>query len=111
MKMLEVAGKRYETDAEGFLLRMDDWSEALCEQMARDDHCELNDDHRCVIRLLREFYREYKISPATRVLLKAMRETLGEDKANSQYLYTLFPYGPSRQACRYAGLPKPTNCI
>ncbi|MCB1786788.1 MAG: TusE/DsrC/DsvC family sulfur relay protein, partial [Gammaproteobacteria bacterium] len=22
-----------------------------------------------------------------------------------------FPYGPGKQACRYAGLPKPTGCV
>ncbi|MEW8563199.1 MAG: TusE/DsrC/DsvC family sulfur relay protein, partial [Candidatus Thiodiazotropha sp.] len=26
-------------------------------------------------------------------------------------LYALFPYGPGKQACRFAGLPKPTGCI
>ncbi len=26
-------------------------------------------------------------------------------------LYELFPYGPAKQACKYAGLPKPTGCV
>ncbi|RUM75961.1 MAG: sulfurtransferase TusE, partial [Sulfurovum sp.] len=25
--------------------------------------------------------------------------------------YSLFPYGPGKQACKYAGLPKPTGCV
>ncbi|MDE0460615.1 MAG: TusE/DsrC/DsvC family sulfur relay protein, partial [Chromatiales bacterium] len=29
----------------------------------------------------------------------------------SRYLYQLYPYGPAKQACRYAGLPKPTGCV
>jgi tRNA 2-thiouridine synthesizing protein E len=33
------------------------------------------------------------------------------DKGNSKYLYELFPYGPAKQACKYAGLPKPTGCV
>ena len=36
---------------------------------------------------------------------------LGADKGNSQYLYELFPYGPAKQACKIAGLPKPTGCV
>ena len=36
---------------------------------------------------------------------------LGKDKGTSKYLYELFPYGPAKQACKYAGLPKPTGCV
>jgi len=46
-----------------------------------------------------------------RVLTKAVGKKLGKDKGNSKYLYGLFPYGPAKQACRYAGLPKPTGCV
>ena len=42
---------------------------------------------------------------------QAIGKTLGPDKGNSQYLYELFPYGPAKQACKIAGLPKPTGCV
>jgi len=108
---LTVQGRAVATDAEGYLARMDDWSEAVCEAMAAADQCALSEEHWKVIRFLREFYAEYRISPATRVLMRAIAGVLGEEKANSQYLYRLFPYGPAKQAFRYAGLPKPANCI
>ena len=45
------------------------------------------------------------------LLTKAIGKKLGKDKGNSKYLYELFPYGPAKQACKYAGLPKPNRCV
>ena len=42
---------------------------------------------------------------------EAVGKKMGADKGTSKYLYGLFPYGPAKQACRYAGLPKPTGCV
>ena len=54
-----------------------------------------------MINFLREYYDEYQIAPAVRVLTKAIGKKLGADKGNSKYLYELFPYGPAKQACKY----------
>ena len=108
---VELDGKTYETDAEGFLVNPDEWSQALAEKMAQDDNCELTPEHWEAINILREYYAEYAIAPPIRVLVRHMGKRLGKEKANSPYLYELFPFGPAKQACRYAGLPKPTGCI
>lgn len=101
----------FPTDEEGYLTNLDDWSPALAEAMAAEDGCTLDDAHWEVINFLREYYAEYQIAPAVRVLTKGIGKRLGKDKGNSRYLYTIFPYGPAKQACKYAGLPKPTGCI
>jgi len=108
---IEVNGVSYPTDEEGYLKNIDDWSEAIAEAMAIADDLKLSEAHWDIIRFLREYYDEYEIAPAVRVLTKAVGRRLGKEKGNSKYLYTLFPYGPGKQACRYAGLPKPTGCV
>jgi len=108
---IEVDGKVLDTDEEGYISNLSEWEPGVAEQMAKDDDCDLTGPHWEVINFLREYYEEYQIAPAVRVLTKAIGKRLGKDKGNSKYLYALFPYGPAKQACRYAGLPKPTGCV
>lgn len=111
MGSIEVNGKTYETDEEGYLANLNTWDKDVAVAMAKADDCELTENHWEVINFLREYYDEYQIAPAVRVLTKAIGKKLGKDKGNSKYLYELFPYGPAKQACKYAGLPKPTGCV
>jgi tRNA 2-thiouridine synthesizing protein E len=108
---LEVNGKVFETDEEGYLSNLSDWEPGVADAMAAADNQPLTEAHWEVINFLREYYQEYQIAPAVRVLTKAIGKKLGADKGNSKYLYELFPYGPAKQACRYGGLPKPTGCV
>ena len=80
-------------------------------RMAAEDDIELSSEHWEVINFLREYFEEYEFAPAVRILTKAIAKKLGNDKGNSRYLYSLFPYGPAKQGCRFAGLPKPTGCV
>ncbi len=108
---LELNGKSYETDEEGYLQDLSDWSEEVANFIAQQENIEMTSNHWEVVNFLREYYNEYQIAPAVRVLTKAIGKKLGPDKGNSQYLYELFPYGPAKQACKIAGLPKPTGCV
>lgn len=108
---IEVNGKTIELDEENYMVDLSEWNEDIAKVLAKQDEMDLTDNHWEVIKFLREYYQEYQIAPAVRVLTKAIGKTLGPEKGNSKYLYELFPYGPAKQACRFAGLPKPTGCI
>jgi sulfur relay protein, tusE/dsrC/dsvC family len=79
--------------------------------MAERDGITLTPEHWEIIQLVREFYQEYKTSPAIRMLVKVMSQKFGEEKGNSRYLQRLFPDGPAKQATKFAGLPKPAKCL
>lgn len=111
MANIEVNGKTIELDEENYMVNLADWDKDVAKVLADQDSAELTESHWEVINFLREYYEEYQIAPAVRVLTKAIGKKLGAEKGNSKYLYELFPYGPAKQACRYAGLPKPTGCI
>lgn len=109
--MLKFNGKEYETDKHNYLANLDDWNEDLALYIAELENIEMTPAHWEVVTFVQDFYREFDTSPAMRVLVKAMKKQLGEDKGNSRYLYKLFPKGPAKQATRIAGLPKPAKCI
>lgn len=109
--MLLIGNTEIETDAHGYLKNMRDWTPELAELIATNEQISLSPAHWEVIHFVRDFYTEYKTSPAIRALVKAMALKLGEDKGNSRYLYRLFPEGPAKQATKIAGLPKPAKCI
>jgi TusE/DsrC/DsvC family sulfur relay protein len=111
MPMVEVAGKTFEVDEEGYLTNLNDWNQDIAVYLAQEEKVEMTDNHWDVVNFLREYYDEYQIAPAVRVLTKAVAKKLGPEKGNNKYLYELFPYGPAKQACKIAGLPKPTGCI
>ena len=97
-------------DAEGFLRAIDDWNETVADLLAAQADIVLTEAHWEVINLARQYRQEHLIFPANRVLIKLMREQLGEDKASSIYLMQLFTGKPRRFIAMIAGLPKPTNC-
>lgn len=101
----------YDVDEEGYLANLNDWTPEIAVELAESEGIDLSDEHWEIVNFLREYYDEYMVAPAIRVLTKAVGKKMGKDKGNQKYLYELFPYGPGKQACKIAGLPKPTGCI
>lgn len=111
MRLLTFNAETVALDSEGFLRNLDDWSPAVAAELARAESIELSEAHWEVIALLRNFYREYQLSPAMRILVKQVGLQLGTEKGSSLYLLQLFPGSPAKIASKIAGLPKPTNCL
>jgi tRNA 2-thiouridine synthesizing protein E len=111
MAAYTVNGTDYEHDEEGYILDVNNWNEDLAKVIAQEEGLNMTEEHWLVVNFLREYYNEYQIAPAVRVLVKAVKKKFGEEKGSNKYLYELFPYGPAKQACKVAGLPKPTGCV
>lgn len=108
---IELNQQQFPTDAFGYLTHLSDWSPELAVEIAKRENIELNEAHWEIIYFVRDFYQEYKTSPAIRMLVKALSQKFGEEKGNSRYLQRLFPDGAAKQATKIAGLPKPAKCL
>ena len=108
---LAFEGREIALDERWYLVDARDWSEGLAAHMAGIDCIELGPEHWAVISFLRRYHAEFRMAPGMRLLLKALAVELGPEWGASRKLYRLFPEGPAKQACRYAGLPKPVSCI
>lgn len=112
MASMEFEGQEYEVDEEGYLVDWKEWKEGMANVMAEEDGFTLDDDHWLVINFLREYFEKYQIAPGIKLLAKELAAKYGKEKGTTKYLYELYPGGPAQQACRCAGLPKPTgNCV
>jgi TusE/DsrC/DsvC family sulfur relay protein len=105
MAILEIEGKSFEVDGDGFLVNPNLWNDEVATLFARYDGIEeLNDKHWAIVRIIRRNYDEKGMAPMVRTICQETGLKLRE-------IYELFPLGPARGACRVAGLPKPDGCV
>ncbi|WP_193039426.1 MULTISPECIES: TusE/DsrC/DsvC family sulfur relay protein [unclassified Pseudomonas] len=111
MNTLTVGARTLELDKDGYLVDLNEWSADVANALAAAEALELTPAHWEILELLRQFYQEFQLSPATRPLIKYTALKLGADKGNSLYLNKLFNGTPAKLAAKLAGLPRPTNCL
>ena len=111
MNVLNVGQRAIALDKDGYLADLNDWSAEVATALAASEDIQLGPEHWEVLELLRGFYNEFQLSPATRPLIKYTALKLGADKGNSLHLNRLFKGTPAKLAAKLAGLPKPTNCL
>ena len=105
MATIDIDGKIFEVDGDGFLTTPESWNEEVAKLIARSDGIEeMNDKHCAVIKIIRNNWEEKGMAPMVRSICQETGIKLRE-------IYELFPLGPARGACRIAGLPKPDGCV
>jgi tRNA 2-thiouridine synthesizing protein E len=105
MATIEIEDRVFEVDGDGFLSNPKEWDNEVARLIAKYDGIEeMNDEHWAIVNIIRQNWEEKGMAPMVRVICKETGVKLRE-------IYTLFPLGPARGACRVAGLPKPDGCV
>ncbi len=92
-----------EVDENGYLVNMDDWSEELAKEIAKEVGIELTDKHFKVIKFIRE-----KIKNGEALSIRKIGKS---GIVSIKEFYQLFPDGPLKKASLIAGVPKPAGCV
>ena len=106
-----VNGKEIETTPSGFLVNLDEWSEALAEEIAITENAgELTEEHWDIITEARDYFHNNGSVCEPRAFTKLMKNKYGKDRSSQKYIYSLFPTGLVKCANKIAGLPRPKGC-
>jgi len=104
-KTLRVNDREVPTDAEGYLLDLDDWSEDFVRALAAKEQLELTQEHWDVIHFIRDYQQEHGVQPQVRKMIKHFSEKWGPERGNNHHLHAIFPRGgPQKQGNRLAGI-------
>ncbi|MCB1755633.1 MAG: TusE/DsrC/DsvC family sulfur relay protein [Gammaproteobacteria bacterium] len=98
-------------DNEGYLENPQDWTAEIGEALASEMGISLNEEQWQVIRFVRTHFENTQTVPEARLMLRYMKEEMGEDKGTRKYLYHLFPHGYAQTACKFAGMRKPLKLM
>lgn len=106
MPKATLAGVEFEIDEDGFIQEPEKWSEAVAEDLAKDESSitPMPADQWRLVNYIRDYYLQFGVAPPVRMLCK-------KNDFDLKYVYEMFPKGPAAGACKVAGLPKPTGCV
>lgn len=107
----EVNGKVVQLSEAGWLENLDEWSEELAYEIAKNEKIdELTTEHWDIINVAREYFQENGTVAEPRAFSKIMKKRYGDDRSSQKYIYSLFPTGLIKCANKIAGLPRPKGC-
>ncbi len=107
----DVEGKVIELSEAGWLNNLDEWSEGLAVEIAKNERIpELTEEHWDIISMTREYFQDNGSVAEPRNFSKMMKKKYGKDRSDQKYIYSLFPTGLIKCANKVAGLPRPKGC-
>jgi len=107
----EANGKTVALSEAGWLENLDEWSDELAVEIARNEKIpELTEEHWDIIHTAREYFTDNGTVAEPRMFSKIMKKKYGEDRSSQKYIYSLFPTGLIKCANKIAGLPRPKGC-
>lgn len=107
----EANGKTVALSEAGWLENLDEWSDELAVEIARNEKIpELTEEHWDIINAAREYFIDNGTVAEPRLFSKIMKKKYGEDRSSQKYIYSLFPTGLIKCANKIAGLPRPKGC-
>jgi len=96
------------SDPHGYLIDLEDWSEARAQGIAVEEGIQLTAKHWEVIHFLRERYAQHGPAHYAREMVQLLESRYAHE-GGRKFLYKLFPHGPVKQASHIAGLPVPSG--
>ncbi len=106
-----VNDRTIETNDQGYLCNLNDWSEDYVETIAKQDGIDLYNDHWELILYFRDYYRENETCPTMHKVIRSLGSMKGKhfhnQKEYEKHIYSLFPQDPTHEVCKLAGLPMP----
>jgi tRNA 2-thiouridine synthesizing protein E len=107
----EVNGKIIQLSEAGWLENLDEWSEDLATEIAKNEKIDaLTPEHWDIINEAREYFIDHGQVCEPRAFSKIMKKKFGKDRSDQKYIYSLFPTGLIKCANKIAGLPRPKGC-
>lgn len=105
IRIVKVGDREIQTDQEGYLQNLDEWSEDYAHALAEIEGLALTEEHWQVIHFIRDHMASHQVQPQVRDMIKHFAAAWGKEKGNNHYLHEIFPRGgPQKQGNRLAGV-------
>jgi len=103
MLLMDYKKKKIEVDADGCLVRFEDWDEEVARVLAaREGIADLTEDRLNMLRFIRDYYKTYDFFPIVSSICKRVREP--KDCVHEKFMNPLI-------AWKVAGLPHPEEPV